>query len=71
MCWLRLRFEWKVKTMVCDTKTVLIPFQECEEWWAARVLWVPRDTASSVRRYKCRQTEAPARKDKLELNTVC
>ena len=33
-------------------------------------LLVPRDTASSVRRYKCRPTEAQARKDKLELLTV-
>jgi len=54
-----------------DSKvSVVLPAsKECEEWWAAQALSVPRDTASSVRRYKCRQTEAPARKDKLELYT--
>jgi len=58
-----------LESQVSKVSAVLPANKDCEEWWAGLALLVPRDTASSVRRYKCRPTEAQARKDKLELLT--
>jgi len=81
----RLEWGWKVRWVLRDLTDcrvlqvlesqvsrgcgVLLASKVCAAWWEGLDLWGPQATASFVRLYKCRQTEAQARKDNMEMNT--